>query len=142
MSPESQVEEAIYLAALSLPDPPVRNQFLNRACAGDDRLRAAVESMLEAMSGAEYFFARGRAAVHRPEMEVPLVAASRAVNRLAAASGVTSYCKNWGRAVAERFFSRNKPNPSGARWRSRSSSWGWTPGTLLRDLRPSDRPSP
>ena len=79
MSPESQVEEAIYLAALSLPDPPVRNQFLNRACAGDDRLRAAVESMLQAMSGAEDFFARGRAAVHRPEMEVPLVAASRAV---------------------------------------------------------------
>ena len=68
MSPESQIEEAVCVAALNLPDPEVRSQFLDRACAGDTRLRAAVEAMLRAQAGAESFFERGREAVNVPEL--------------------------------------------------------------------------
>jgi serine/threonine protein kinase len=69
MTPEAQIEEAVCVAALNMPDPAVRAQFLDRACAGDARLRAAVEDMLAAQAGAEEFFERGRAAVNAPELD-------------------------------------------------------------------------
>ena len=69
MSPEAQVEEAVCVAAMNVPDPVVRAQFLDRACAGDVRLRAAVEALLAAQAGAEEFFERGRAAVNAPELD-------------------------------------------------------------------------
>ena len=69
MSPEAQVEEALCVAALNVPDPVVRAQFLDRACAGDARLRAAVDALLEAQDEAESFFERGQSAVNAPELD-------------------------------------------------------------------------
>ena len=69
MSPEAQVEEALCVAALNVPDPAVRARFLDQACAGDTRLRAAVEELLLAHEEAEHFFERGRAAVNTPELD-------------------------------------------------------------------------
>jgi len=68
MNPESQMEEALCLAALSLPDP-LREQFLDQTCAGDARLRAAVAEVLLAHADAEKFFERGGAAVNVPELD-------------------------------------------------------------------------
>ena len=62
--PLAKLEEAICLAALEVPDPARRKSFLDRACAGDERLKASVEEMLTAHAGAEKFFARGRAAIN------------------------------------------------------------------------------
>jgi len=69
MSPEAQVEEALCVAALNVPDPAVRARFLDQACAGDARLRAAVEELLLAHEDAEHFFERGRSAVNTPELD-------------------------------------------------------------------------
>ncbi len=69
MSPEAQLEEALCVAALNVPDPVVRGQFLDRACAGDARLRAAVETLLAAQGDAEIFFERGRLAVNAPGVD-------------------------------------------------------------------------
>ena len=68
MNPESQMEEALCLAALSLP-VPLRAQFLDQTCAGDARLRAAVAEVLLAHADAEKFFERGGAAVNVPELD-------------------------------------------------------------------------
>ena len=78
MSPESQLEEAICFAALNVPDAALRATFLERACAGDARLRTAVDELLLAHAGAEDFFARGQAAVNAPELDVQTAAALRA----------------------------------------------------------------
>jgi serine/threonine protein kinase len=69
MSPEDQVEEALCVAALNVPDAVVRARFLDQACAGDARLRAAVEALLAAQDEAEGFFERGRSAVNLPEVD-------------------------------------------------------------------------
>jgi eukaryotic-like serine/threonine-protein kinase len=61
---QTQLEEAVCLAALEVRDPARRQAFLDRACAGDERLKTAVEEMLSAHADAEQFFARGRAAVN------------------------------------------------------------------------------
>ncbi len=74
MSPEAQLEEALCLAALNVPDRVVRARFLDQACAGDPRLRAAVEELLLAHEHAEDFFERGRAAVNAPELDAQAVA--------------------------------------------------------------------
>lgn len=77
MSPESQLEEAICFAALNLSDADLRARFLDQACAGDARLRAAVEELLLAHDGAENFFAQGRAAVNAPAVDAKVAAAIR-----------------------------------------------------------------
>lgn len=46
MKPETQLEEAVCVGALHIADPVLRAQFLDQACAGDARLRKAVEAML------------------------------------------------------------------------------------------------
>jgi hypothetical protein len=73
MSPEAQLEEAVCVAALNVPDAALRAQFLDRACAGDARLRAAVEAMLQAHAEAEDFFAHGRAAMRSRTREFNLM---------------------------------------------------------------------
>jgi serine/threonine protein kinase len=80
MSPESQLEEAVCLAAVSLPDPAVRRLFLDQACAGNARLRAAVEEFLLAHADAEDFFAKGRSAVNIPEVDAQAAAAIKESN--------------------------------------------------------------
>ena len=77
MSPEAQLEEAICFAALNVPDAALRATFLERACAGDARLRSAVEELLLAHAGAEDFFAQGRAAVNAPALDAQTAAALR-----------------------------------------------------------------
>jgi serine/threonine protein kinase len=80
MTPESQLEEAVCFAALNVPDAALRAKFLERACAGDARLRAVVEEMLLAHADAEKFFANGRAAVNAPELDAQAAAAIKASN--------------------------------------------------------------
>lgn len=60
MNPESQIEEAVCFAALNLADADLRARFLDQACAGDARLRAAVEELLAAHADAENFLRRAR----------------------------------------------------------------------------------
>jgi len=74
MTGKSQLEEAVCFAALNVPDLNLRVRFLDRACAGDERLRAAVEEMLLAHADAENFFAKGRAAVDIPELDAQAAA--------------------------------------------------------------------
>ena len=80
MTPESQLEEAVCFAALNVPDEALRAIFLDRACAGDARLRAAVEEMLLAHADAENFFAKGKAAVNAPGVDAQAAAEIRASN--------------------------------------------------------------
>ena len=69
MNPDAQLEEAVLVAALNLADPSLRRRFLDRACAGDARLRAAVEELLRADADAEQYFDQCRAAVNGPELD-------------------------------------------------------------------------
>jgi hypothetical protein len=69
MKTEAQLEEAVCLAALHIAEPAPRAQFLDRACAGDARLRAAVEAMLQASDAAENFFDQCRSAVNVPKLD-------------------------------------------------------------------------
>ena len=69
MNPDAQLEEAVLVAALNLSDPSLRRRFLDRACAGDARLRAAVEELLRADADAEQYFDQCRAAVNGPELD-------------------------------------------------------------------------
>jgi hypothetical protein len=64
MDARALLEEAICLAALEVRDPSRRKSFLDRACAGDERLKTVVEEMLSVHADADRFFARGRAAVN------------------------------------------------------------------------------
>ena len=75
MTPDSQLEVAICLVASNVRDPALRIQFLDEACAGDVRLRAAVAELLVAHVAAENFFAKGRAAVNAPELDAQTAAA-------------------------------------------------------------------
>jgi serine/threonine protein kinase len=74
MSPDTQVEAAVSFVAAKVRDPALRAQFLDQACAGDVRLRAAVEELLAAQAGAELFFAQGGAAVNGLQLDAPLAA--------------------------------------------------------------------
>ena len=69
MNPDAQLEEAVLVAALNLADPSLRRRFLDRACAGDARLRAAVEELLRADADAEQYFDQCRAAVNVPKLD-------------------------------------------------------------------------
>jgi hypothetical protein len=79
MSPETQLEEALCFAALNLPDPALRAQFLDRACAGDTRLRATVEALVRASDEAEHYFDDCRAAVNVPQLDAQAADALQAV---------------------------------------------------------------
>jgi len=79
MSADAQLKEAICLAALELADPAQRAAFLERACAGDERLRAEVGQMLSLHADAEKFFARGAAAVASAERDLPPAKVAAAV---------------------------------------------------------------
>jgi tetratricopeptide (TPR) repeat protein len=52
-------EDEVFDAARELSDPGERRAFLDRACKGDERLRARVEGLLAAQAEAEQFFAEG-----------------------------------------------------------------------------------
>ena len=75
MSDRQKIEDAIFLSALDLPEPAARHEFLDRACAGDAVLRAAVEAMLADHDGAEKFFAKGEATFQRVAVDLAGVAA-------------------------------------------------------------------
>jgi serine/threonine protein kinase len=67
MKATRQVEDALFLAALDLSALDARKQFLDKACAGDDGLRATVEAMLATHARAEKFFAKGSSALQLPD---------------------------------------------------------------------------
>jgi serine/threonine protein kinase len=52
-------EDEVFDAARELSDPGERRAFLERACNGDEKLRARVEGLLAAQAEAEQFFAEG-----------------------------------------------------------------------------------
>src|SRR6185312_5554426 len=56
MSFDTQVVEAMCVAALNLQDPAQRRIFLDRACAGDELLRESIEVMLADIVAADEFF--------------------------------------------------------------------------------------
>ncbi len=56
MSSDTQLVEAMCVAALNLQDPAQRKIFLDRACGGDERLREAIEAMLSDVVAADEFF--------------------------------------------------------------------------------------
>lgn len=57
MNVSRQMQDAVFQAALDLKDAATRQQFLDKACAGDARLRDSVEQMLADHAKAETFFA-------------------------------------------------------------------------------------
>jgi eukaryotic-like serine/threonine-protein kinase len=63
MNPATQREESVFYAALNLSDPDGRRAFLDRECADDAALRAAVEELLSTHADTEQFFAAGRSAL-------------------------------------------------------------------------------
>src|SRR3954470_7388644 len=67
MKAARQIEDAVFLSALDLSAPDARRQFLDKACAGDDALRAVVEGMLLAQARAENFFKKGASALQLPD---------------------------------------------------------------------------
>ncbi|HEX9045418.1 MAG TPA: serine/threonine-protein kinase [Verrucomicrobiae bacterium] len=71
MSARQEIEDAIFLSALDLSEPGARREFLDRACAGDPSLRAAVEAMLADQDGAEDFFAKGEATFQQVAADLP-----------------------------------------------------------------------
>ena len=77
MNPESQLEAAVCFVAANVQDAVLRGRFLDQACAGDARLRAAVEELLSAQAEAESFFAKGRSAVNAPELDAQAATALR-----------------------------------------------------------------
>ena len=58
MESSIQREEQVFSAAQEISDRAEREAFLDRACAGDDELRAAVEESLAACAEADRFFTR------------------------------------------------------------------------------------
>ncbi|HEX9046707.1 MAG TPA: serine/threonine-protein kinase, partial [Verrucomicrobiae bacterium] len=62
MNDRRRIEDAIFLSALDLPEPVARQEFLDRACAGDASLRAAVEALLADHESAKHFFDQSQAA--------------------------------------------------------------------------------
>jgi hypothetical protein len=75
MSPESQLEAAVFFVASKVIDPDLRAQFLDQACAEDARMRAAVAELLQAHAGAEDFFAQSQEAVMMPGMDAQVATA-------------------------------------------------------------------
>jgi hypothetical protein len=73
MKPDVQLEEAVCVAALHIPEADLRAQFLDRACAGDARLRAAVEAMLLANDDAENYFEQARSVVNVSKLDAQAV---------------------------------------------------------------------
>jgi serine/threonine protein kinase len=60
--------EEIFCGALEIGPAAERNAFLERACSGDARLRAAVETKLAAQDAAESFFAKSNPALRLVEV--------------------------------------------------------------------------
>ena len=75
MNDESKLEAAVCFVAANVQDPALRARFLEQACAGDERLRAAVEGLLSAQAGAEEFFAQGSVVVRAPGLDAQTAAA-------------------------------------------------------------------
>ena len=65
MDSRNQPVEALFEAALALPNPEQRSAYLDRACAGDAALRAEVEGLLRASDQAGGFL--GLSADDEPE---------------------------------------------------------------------------
>src|SRR5688500_13253180 len=70
-----KIEDAIFLTARDLPEPEVRDAFLERVCMGDASLRAAVEAMLADCAGAESFFSTAESTLEAAAVESATVEA-------------------------------------------------------------------
>jgi serine/threonine protein kinase len=70
MTDRRKIEDAIFLSALDLGESTARREFLDRACAGDDSLRATVEAMLTDHESASQFFARGRETIQKASRDL------------------------------------------------------------------------
>ena len=57
-------EESLFEAALELPDPAARADFLRKNCGDDHALRRRLEGLLDAVSGADRFFAESHTALN------------------------------------------------------------------------------
>ena len=57
MAPDSQREKSLFNAALELTDPAQRRAFIDKACAGDQALRARIDRLLKASETADDFLA-------------------------------------------------------------------------------------
>jgi serine/threonine protein kinase len=62
-------EREIFLALLDLPDPTARAAYLDRACAGDDELRARVEALLRSHDSAGSFLGSPAVAPADPHID-------------------------------------------------------------------------
>ena len=80
MSDRRPIEDAIFLSALDLPEPAARREFLDRACAGDAPLRAAVDALLADHETAKQFFDRSKVAFR--DMSAELLGQSAGANVL------------------------------------------------------------
>jgi len=69
MSFDTQVVEAMCVAALNLQDPAQRSVFLDRACAGDELLREAIEVMLADIVAADEFFPSFASSARKMDVE-------------------------------------------------------------------------
>jgi hypothetical protein len=69
MSSDTQVVEAMCVAALNLQDPAQRRIFLERACAGDERLREAIEVMMADVVAADEFFPKVASSAREIDVE-------------------------------------------------------------------------
>jgi serine/threonine-protein kinase len=57
MTPSNESEQAIFDAARQIADAPARAAYLDRACAGDPRLRERIDALLRASDRADDFLA-------------------------------------------------------------------------------------
>ena len=55
---------AVFDAALEIADPEERQRFLERACEGDEKLRASIEDLLKTQTHAEQFFSQGASSLN------------------------------------------------------------------------------
>src|SRR5437660_1793671 len=69
MSVDTQLVEAMCVAALNLQDPAQQKIFLDRACNGDERLREAIEEMLADSVAADEFFPKVASSARELDLE-------------------------------------------------------------------------
>jgi serine/threonine protein kinase len=71
MSEPNPKTESLFWAALAIPSPAERAQYLDQVCGADPRLRAQLEELLAAYPKAERFLEVPATGVERPDPETP-----------------------------------------------------------------------
>src|SRR5262245_23938083 len=106
-------EKSIFLAALDQQSPGERAAYLDRACAGDGRLRAAVEELLAAHQRLDH---------HRP---APASDAPAVGERPGMMLGPYKLLQVIGEGGMASCSWPSRPNRCSAAWPSRSSRRAW-----------------